>query len=545
MHWSILNYQFSLLEPPNTDYIKSIKDVPGFRYDPQSKTILIYIQVYFDDYGLTRNPNTKVSAMYFTLLNLEYWLQSDRDSVYQCLVCDRSTLNQITNEGFVEYLVDDLERLSEEVIELSDGYRVKVIAHSSAADGEANNSLMAIEGYKAKFCKQCQIHHRDLKCLYSGSFNQAILPRGMSMDHAFAKINSKIFKPKFFYAFDPFHDFEGIMQKVLNPMIKIYYIEGPNFRRNLVGFANKKAILLEKYKSLQHRNGTISDIDKDGVISGTFTQIADFFLLFGYLDDLINRNADEFKLYLLLRKIYLFVMSEAIPKSKLDAVEAAIKNFLHEYHRIYVHTKMQTMIPKMHHLDHYTEFIKEMGNMKYFHCARYERKHQDPKHEQRSSHQFKNKAFSIAKWGALVPTIRFQLIEDERIRKSGIDLDKPENFIYRNFIDHQREFTVLKEVKIKKVHLKPKKVFRIRSSTPQIDRPEFIQFELLVKQEERYLLIGQRIKSANYLGQRCAYRVEYENLMTSIDVDQLHHTECIFIPNEFLIIKDWSSEDDF
>ena len=79
-----------------------------------------------------------------------------------------STLTQITNEGFVEYLVDDLERLSEEVIELSDGCRVKMIAYSSAAGGEANNSLMATEGYKTKFYKQCHVHHRDLKCLYSG-----------------------------------------------------------------------------------------------------------------------------------------------------------------------------------------------------------------------------------------------------------------------------------------------------------------------------------------------------------------------------------------
>lgn len=68
---------------------------------------------------------------------------------------------------------------------------------------------------------------------------------------------------KYFFCIDSFHDFasSGIL-KALTPMIKIYYIEGPDFRRDLIGFEAKKKNLFKKFKQLKHRNGMISDIDK-------------------------------------------------------------------------------------------------------------------------------------------------------------------------------------------------------------------------------------------------------------------------------------------
>lgn len=262
-----------ILDPPNSDYYESIKDVPHYHHNPQSKIINLHLQIYNDAFGITRNTNTKNDIFYFTILNLPYWMQSARDDIYMFLVCKSNIVKETYYESLVEYLIEDIQNINREPIKLTNDYEVKLILHSNAADNEASNKMMGIDGFKAKFCKGCNVHQNQLNTLYSGSFNfveNKISNRTTIPDtHAFNKLDKNhFFNLLTFYTFDPFHDFasSGFMLKILRPMILIYYIEGTNFRKDLKAFKIKKYHLFAKFKKLNHRNGMISDIDNDGNI---------------------------------------------------------------------------------------------------------------------------------------------------------------------------------------------------------------------------------------------------------------------------------------
>lgn len=145
-------------------------------------------------------------------------------------------------------------------------------------------------------------------------------------------------------------------------MLRLYYIDGSNFKRDLKEFEVKKLNLLSKLKALHHRNGMINGIDKDGIIYGTCSQVIDFFILFAYLDDYVDKNSEHFNLYLKIRNIYLFLTSEIIKKDHLARVDKEIKEFIFKYHQIYNSNDMESIIPKIHHIDHYPNCIKIMGN---------------------------------------------------------------------------------------------------------------------------------------------------------------------------------------
>lgn len=368
----------------------------------------------------------------------------------------------------------------------------------------------------------------------------------MPATHAFRRLPTQLFyNLKYFYCFDPFHDFaqSGIISKVLTPIIKIYYIDGPNFRRDLIGFEVKKKKLLQKFKQLKHRNGMISDIDKDGQMFGTGTQVIDFFLLFGYLDECVDRSSDRFKIYLQIRNIYLFVMSEKIAKIKLDLVDEEVKLFLFEYHRIFQANKMESLTPKLHHLEHYVSCMRKMGNPKFFGTIRYERKHQDPKRNESNSRQFQNKPYSVAKWEALTRRVEFKLVDECVVDYSKFNFNNPDNRFYFKFLDEEKEFVRLKHVKISKIDFKLGRCFRLidegNSST------NFVEIVEMFQQDEQCIIIGSCLKSVSYNTHKCAYSVEYENELMKVDVDQIFHSQLIFIKNEMLLIKDFSLDDDF
>lgn len=539
-----------LKEPPNPTHYTSIKDVSSFKFNPHFKTISLHIQIYNDAFGITNNTNTKLDIFYFTIMNLPYWMQSSRDDIYCCLVCKSSTLKEITHESLLEYFIEDIKKMNNERIQLSDGYEVELVMHSNAADNEASNKMMSIENFKAMFCKGCTVHYNQLNQIYSGTFNldeNPIKTRDNLPDsHAFNSLDeSNFFNMNFFYTFDPFHDFSssGIMLKVLRPMICIHYLGALNFRRDLKNFAIKKSKLLEKYKSINHKNGTISDIDNDGNVAGTNSQMTDFFLLFGYLDECVPRDSDYFKLYLKIRSLYLFLMSENIPKDQVARVNKEIISFLHQYHQLYTKSGFETIIPKMHHLQHYSSTIEKMGNPRFFSCIKYERKHQTYKRSEKNSNQFKNKALSIAKWEVLTRKIDFRIVEEEKIAKSLFDTNEPANMIYLNFLDNSNPIQIVKEVKIKKIKLKPNNCFRLKKN--DINFLMFVKINRIFKQNEEFVIVASRLKSVSYLENRCVYNVENLNELMSINIDDIYHNELIFIEKDMQIVKDFCLDSDF
>ena len=70
----------------------------------------------------------------------------------------------------------------------------------------------------------------------------------------------------------------------------------------------------------------------------------EFFLLFGFLDEIVPRESDLWKLYISIRNIYLFVSAELIPKDKLNDFQAEVKNFLNNYIEFIVKANLELFV---------------------------------------------------------------------------------------------------------------------------------------------------------------------------------------------------------
>lgn len=133
----------SVSGPVNPTHITSFKDGQLFkeiclknRYT--SKDVLIFIQLYFDDFSLTPNPATQLSVVYFTVSNLPPYLTSSREHIYLLYICKRSHLNKIHFEGLFESLFRDFEILKANPIQLSGGYKAVVEFEVMVADNSGN-----------------------------------------------------------------------------------------------------------------------------------------------------------------------------------------------------------------------------------------------------------------------------------------------------------------------------------------------------------------------------------------------------------------------
>lgn len=236
-------------------------------------------------------------------------------------------------------------------------------------------------------------------------------------------------------------------------------------------------------------------------------------------------------------------MSEKILKNQVDKVKKEIISSLKQYHRLYTANQMETVIPKMHHVTHYPEFIKVMGNPRLYSCIKYERKHQTYKRAEINSNQFKNKPYSIAKWEALTRKIEFRVVESVRISKVSFNPELSENHIYMNYLDTEKNIQIVKECTIKKVRFLPGKCFRTKISDSRW--VDFVIIDKIFKQNDEFIIIAHCLRSKSYLKDKCVYEVEFLNKIMPISVDNIYHNELIFIENDMQIIKDFCVDSDF
>ena len=98
------------------------------------KDLVLFIQLYFDDFNLTGNKSTQISVVYFTVANLPPFLNCSRDSIHLLFVIKREYLDVIKFEGLFEKLFEDFARLERDPIALSLGYTARIEFETSVAD---------------------------------------------------------------------------------------------------------------------------------------------------------------------------------------------------------------------------------------------------------------------------------------------------------------------------------------------------------------------------------------------------------------------------
>jgi hypothetical protein len=103
------------------------------KYD--EKDLLLFIQLYFDDFNLSPNQNTKLSVVYFTIANLPPFMNSSRDNIYLLYIAKRLVLDKIKFEGLFENLFEEYERLLDpKILPLTDGYKLRINLETMVAD---------------------------------------------------------------------------------------------------------------------------------------------------------------------------------------------------------------------------------------------------------------------------------------------------------------------------------------------------------------------------------------------------------------------------
>lgn len=258
----------------------------------------------------------------------------------------------------------------------------------------------------------------------------------------------------------------------------------------------------------------------------------DFFLLFAYLSkDVVPRTSEEFKLYLKLRNIYLILSSPVIPKNSIGQLKVDIGEFFKVYDRIFVRRKLAKVVPKIHNLAHYPEFIQRMGPPFHYSTLKFERKHQDPKQGDAASKQFKNKPYSIVKRDILTRVNDF-LTTDFQIKKNlkAADFRCPSLVIFKDFIDFNLEISSLKFLSLKKVDFELESVFRILG-----DPIQFVRIVFLAKQGDKFVIVGSTLKLLEFLEDLQCFKVEQESNLIELRLEMIHYKQCTLLEPDLIL----------
>lgn len=129
-----------------------------------------------------------------------------------------------------------------------------------------------------------------------------------------------------FYSHDPLHDLvEGVFPKYLWWVIKTYYtnsdVDGLN----------------DKMQTIEWRNGRIQNVDRSysKFHASSGMQFLEFFIQFGYLNSVLDRNGRIFAMYRNLRKIWCVVTSFEIKESDLINLDREVNNFIRNFTELY------------------------------------------------------------------------------------------------------------------------------------------------------------------------------------------------------------------
>jgi hypothetical protein len=396
-------------------------------------------------------------------------------------------------------------------------------------------------------CRKCPISYYELQTFYEldkveANMLKIEMEREILSIHVFEiAIGSS---RKFFFPPDTFHDWtsNGIIYKVVGSLMIMFYqeVDQRNSRRNLRKFNQIKTSIFEKLKMNHHRNGFIDDIDDNCVIKGTGTQQIDFFLLFGFLDDEIDRDCEEWKVYELAREIYIFFSSESYSFEELDEIKVKIEIFSELFYVKFVKTKITTFTMKVHFLIHYVDWAIKLGPLERYRTTKYERFHQPHKKSQLLNAQFKNKPFSIGKWYALGLRVNFNLLEFELKKKlNRSDFDCQSLSQYSRFFNFSKVIYQVKDLTIKKVLFKKGFYFRMKNSSGNL--PQFVRIVFTAKEDEDFIIIASFLKTISFEKESFCFKVSFTSELRRISYDDVHYHQCTFLSDDrhYYILQDF------
>lgn len=469
--------------------------------------IIIYFDIYYDGFNLSSRgvQSIGMEVIYLSIANLPYNQQSKRNSIGCIGITDSNVLKKIGFRKFFEPIVNELKNLTKKTIDFN-GFKIKFKFLSVKSDNKGANQMIidVAQSFNSDSCKYCDIHYRDLKQKRFGN------KRELSNRHVFYGVEHQCLS---LYAPDPFHDIhEGLIEKIFSVFLK-YHIS-PNQVEEL----NKSVQTLNQQFNQFKLNLSSFKINRTN-LSGTGVQKFHFFQIFSLLNSFVRTSSDNYKIFYLARIIVDFVMSPKLNQNDLNFFEKIVHKFIELFKELYPN---ETVVFKMHYLEHYAEIILEFGPLIFSSTLRYERVHQKLIRSVSGSNNYKNLVKSISK------NFIFDLstsISEKKIKKTHSSF-KTVDPIYQNYISWLGECEVLelKSVIVNGMKLK-ENFFYVYKETSNNGFPVFIKIVQILTCADLVFVIGRLAQSTSFDPKTYSFEIKLTSNLLKFNFESLWYYE--------------------
>lgn len=466
--------------------------------------------------------HTNISLVYLSVSNLNYKFKSKRNSIGLVAASKRSTVVHITHQNFFHPISNQINRLVPIVV---NGIKFLPKFFSVKADNKASHEMIVDipQGFNSDSCRRCKTRYEQLK----GIKNH--LMRNLPSNHVFAMCT---FFSINLYSFCWFHDLcEGVIEKLMDCILKD---QPQSFFNEL----NDNLQLISKTIYKKNRLSSFKVFKSQGNVKlkGTGIQKLTFFILFSKVSDLFvnDQQPNHFHLYALLRKIINFCLADEIYREDLSHLKDLSSKFIDLFINTFAN---ESVVFKMHYLEHYDEVITEFSLPMLSSTLVYERVNQKVIRSTEGSRNYIDIALQMFNNFSFKVEDYFKLSVLEEFR----ELNRLDS-IYIEFINKQLrnnerveliqdcDLLVYDNMKVKLGNF-----YLLQYSNPSNNMPVFIQVLKLFYLNNRIPIIAGRLHAATeYYEPQMIYKFKRLRDVISIHPNQiLHHKKMIcFKTNE-------------
>lgn len=323
----------------------------------------MYFDIYYDDVNKSRrtNLNTNISLVYISVANLNYKFRSKRNSIGLVAAAKRFTVDALTHARFFDPIATEINSLTPIIV---NGYSLYLKFFSVKADNKASHEMIVDipQGFNSDSCRRCKIRYEQLKNVRTHE------PRSLPVNHVFAICT---YFSTNLYSFCWFHDLcEGVIEKLMGCILKN---ETPAYLEELS--SKLQSTSKEIYKKNKLSSFKLFKSEGKLALKGTGIQKLNFFFLFSIVSDKFadHPQSNEFKLYFLLRKIINFCLADEVYREDLIHLKSLSGKFIDLFIETY---REESVVFKMHYLEHYDEIIEEFSLLMLSSTLVYERVNQ-------------------------------------------------------------------------------------------------------------------------------------------------------------------------
>lgn len=519
---------------PDRSRLQTFKD--GQLFNEQqvegANELTIQLQGFFDDFtNVKRNPKSnKFCVVILGINNLPLKHTAKRSDHFLSLIAKRKCVDAIGIDAFLKPLLEDIRSLNEQNNVFGE-VLIRVKLTQFAGDNLAIHELMKLtRNFRRDSCRHCLVTYQQLQLLNPDIVITERLLNDLHCLH-------QHFGSSYNYSADIFHDLcHGVILKLMCFILVTFY-------------NGDYSSLLADYKAIPVKHGRIEGIHKTtGKISGTGTQILEFFLLFSYLDSKVNRYGVHWGLYVLLREIVLFCFHPVVHEVELNQFHQNIVNFQLEFFKHIVFptknlskNKKVTFVMKIHYLIHYVNAIYKCGPLLNSCTLKYERCLSGLNSFLVGSNNRKNQCFSIASWFILsFDRTAFAHCNEYRILKIVPRSEIHSNFepdLITRFLDQSKDVELLKFCHHDNVTYKLGDLFL--SDFDLNSQPLFIRITHLIKQQNQLKVIGHQFKTERYDHDRCVYFVRPTVYYQELNQQDLEYYRPVYFFEDQIVLKDF------